>query len=513
MVGIGGGVPSETDDIRLGDIIVSKPGPDNGGVVQYDFGKTIRENRFIRTGSLNKPPTALLTALSTVQAKHKAAKYGYIEYLSTIPEPLQQEFSRPGTDKDRLFAANYDHVGNNPTCDHCDPEMVKKRAPRASPVPRVFYGTIASANQVMRLGAIRDKRAEECKALCFEMEAAGLMDDFPCVVIRGICDYADSHKNKQWQPYAAYTAATYAKELLSVIASEAVSKISPMQPPDVGTLTAIRSSSKLTSVPSPPKELSSEPENLSYNPASSSTDISANAFFVLNKFKSVALGRLVLDIRAPWEDYCPHTPMAGDDDIGTSPEPRLWNIMEKSKGTPMHAKLTSSFSSILSLEDPLTILGSASEKSYILSNSGHWFKNFCRTESIRRWIEDILKVGWDIYMVVGIHTLRKLPAGHSGPEDRVIQGKPSPDANEEIIIAVQYRKVVFRWFRKRDVDSAFLDIGENRWEPLLITKMSEVSGQNEDGDIIEADLQDDVRQEDLQAEGDVFDIAGQILIL
>jgi nucleoside phosphorylase len=53
--------------------------------------------------------------------------------------------------------------------------------------------------------------------LCFEMEAAGLMNSFPCLVIRGICDYADSHKNKRWQPYAAATAAVCAKEVLSAI--------------------------------------------------------------------------------------------------------------------------------------------------------------------------------------------------------------------------------------------------------------------------------------------------------
>ena len=61
--------------------------------------------------------------------------------------------------------------------------------------------------------------------LCFEMEAAGLMNNFPCLVVRGICDYADSHKNKQWQPYAAATAAAYAKELLSVIPSAEVAEI------------------------------------------------------------------------------------------------------------------------------------------------------------------------------------------------------------------------------------------------------------------------------------------------
>jgi hypothetical protein len=54
------------------------------------------------------------------------------------------------------------------------------------------------------------------------MEAAGLMNDFPCLVIRGICDYSDTHKHKLWQRYAAATAAAYAKELLEVIPEEEV---------------------------------------------------------------------------------------------------------------------------------------------------------------------------------------------------------------------------------------------------------------------------------------------------
>jgi nucleoside phosphorylase len=56
------------------------------------------------------------------------------------------------------------------------------------------------------------------------MEAAGLMDNFPCLVIRGICDYADSHKNKRWQAYAALAAAACAKELLLVIPPADVAK-------------------------------------------------------------------------------------------------------------------------------------------------------------------------------------------------------------------------------------------------------------------------------------------------
>ena len=83
--------------------------------------------------------------------------------------------------------------------------------------PVVHYGLIASADRLMKDAQVRDKLACDEEVLCFEMEAAGLMDHFPCVVIRGICDYSDTHKNDIWQGYAAATAAAYAKELLDVI--------------------------------------------------------------------------------------------------------------------------------------------------------------------------------------------------------------------------------------------------------------------------------------------------------
>ncbi|KAJ5118862.1 hypothetical protein N7448_010567 [Penicillium atrosanguineum] len=54
------------------------------------------------------------------------------------------------------------------------------------------------------------------------MELAGLMNHFPGLVIRGICDYADSHKSKEWQPYAALVAAAYAKELLLMVPDDQV---------------------------------------------------------------------------------------------------------------------------------------------------------------------------------------------------------------------------------------------------------------------------------------------------
>jgi hypothetical protein len=90
--------------------------------------------------------------------------------------------------------------------------------------PAIHYGLIASANQLMKDAIIRDKFAAEMDVLCFEMEAAGLMNTFPCLVIRGICDNSDSHKNKEWQGYAAMVAAAYAKDLLYRIVPGQVDK-------------------------------------------------------------------------------------------------------------------------------------------------------------------------------------------------------------------------------------------------------------------------------------------------
>jgi len=101
------------------------------------------------------------------------------------------------------------------TCELCNGPIFKRKR-RSGNHPRIHYGLIASGNQIIKSAQTRDDLAMKYNILCFEMEAAGIMNSIPCLVIRGICDYADSHKNKLWQEYAAATAAAYAKLLLSV---------------------------------------------------------------------------------------------------------------------------------------------------------------------------------------------------------------------------------------------------------------------------------------------------------
>ncbi|PGG99156.1 hypothetical protein GX51_06415 [Blastomyces parvus] len=214
MVGVGGGVPSAKSDIRLGDVVVGRPDGVHGGVVQYDFGKDTPDG-FVRTGHLNSPPAILLEAIAKVKANHIGGLRAIDEYASNIPG--SSEFLRNNVGSDLLFEPDYDHHGGD-TCEHCDGEKVVKRQQRTDQRIIVHYGTIASGNRVMRSGAERDTLSSKLGGvLCFEMEAAGLLNSFPCLVIRGICDYSDSHKNKSWQPYAAGVAAAYAKEVLSVI--------------------------------------------------------------------------------------------------------------------------------------------------------------------------------------------------------------------------------------------------------------------------------------------------------
>ncbi|KAL3963197.1 hypothetical protein ACCO45_000201 [Purpureocillium lilacinum] len=226
MVGIGGGVPGggglhlgddNGTDVRLGDIVVGDL------VVQYDLGKTVRDGKFERTaGPGRPPPDNLATAVKNLRGRHNLQPSRIPKILAEMLErhpSMGGKYARPVAAVDRLFDSAYDHPeGNSATCDQCDVSRLLQRPARSNEHCRIFYGRIASGNQVMKHGRTRDRLARELGALCFEMEAAGLVDaSFPCLVIRGISDYADSHKSNLWQGYAAAVAAAYAKELLAVI--------------------------------------------------------------------------------------------------------------------------------------------------------------------------------------------------------------------------------------------------------------------------------------------------------
>ncbi|KAF3908991.1 hypothetical protein ABW20_dc0109373 [Dactylellina cionopaga] len=240
MVGIGSGIPK--NKVRLGDVVVSTPIGNFPGVVQWDQGST-EDGKFKRTGALNNPPKSLLTALAKLETEQELSGSKIPQYLDELMANyprLASKYARTESLKDILFKSNYNHVVEAPaddndvndsndeededeeegeeSCKLCDQTKIVKRKPRGM---QIHYGLIASGNQTIKDGLLRDNLNKDLggNLLCVEMEAAGLLNDFPCITIRGISDYADSHKDSYigWQEHAAATAAAFAKELLGCV--------------------------------------------------------------------------------------------------------------------------------------------------------------------------------------------------------------------------------------------------------------------------------------------------------
>ncbi|BCS19896.1 uncharacterized protein APUU_20328A [Aspergillus puulaauensis] len=214
MVGIGGGIPSKKYPVRLGDIVVSEATERSPGVVQSDFGKWEKDG-FRVTGSLNRPSESLIRTTGAMRRNHLLKRTGIHalvhHFKGNVLHPEQWKYQ--GYQNDPLLR---DDSEPRPSarCAECaasSEEYVRD--------PMVHYGIIASGNQVVKSRVTRDRIWEELGACCVEMEAFGLMNHFPCLVIRGVCDYADENKGDRWQQYAALAAAAYAKDLLLQVSS------------------------------------------------------------------------------------------------------------------------------------------------------------------------------------------------------------------------------------------------------------------------------------------------------
>jgi nucleoside phosphorylase len=252
MVGIGGGIPTK---VKLGDVVISTPVDVYLGVVQWNLDKTEKNETFKRTGALNSPPKALLTAVSTMEGMNTIKECEIPRYLEEMgkkwPKSVQR-YSKPlpsglaNSNNDWNVPRDVISVlwgtilallgyllgweilaptarGGELAGSDGDQEQQEEIV--------VHYGLIPSGNQVIKNAKCRDKINERVggNVLCIEMEAAGLMKDFPCIVIRGICDYTDEQKNKNWQEYAAAVAAACAKELLGYVQPSLVAEERPLR--------------------------------------------------------------------------------------------------------------------------------------------------------------------------------------------------------------------------------------------------------------------------------------------
>ncbi|KAH7233732.1 hypothetical protein IWW34DRAFT_906212 [Fusarium oxysporum f. sp. albedinis] len=243
LVGICGGAPyynKGKGQIRLGDVVIST------GIVQYDFGRRFPD-KFEIKDSLNDIPGRpnleirnLLSKLMTARQSERLKTESW-KYLDELCQDAKRPATFPGRSKDLLFPVDYRHKHqdslacttctschheSDPVCDialtssceqmGCDTSQCLQRGNRQGEElhPLVHFGAFATGDTVMKSAKDRDYIMKDTQALGFEMESVGVWEVFPCVVIKSVCDYADSHKSKNWQPYAAACAASYAKGFL-----------------------------------------------------------------------------------------------------------------------------------------------------------------------------------------------------------------------------------------------------------------------------------------------------------
>jgi nucleoside phosphorylase len=226
LVGIAGGmgIPSEQwrakTSVFLGDVVISKRSGNDGGVVFWDRGRQT-QNGLESQPYLQGVPRILNNAFSKLQSLHDDQENQIEKIISEAGsrnKRFQNLVKRP--EIDTLFHEKYKHKGDEGNhCVNCDKgKIIRDRSETPSSQSRVHFGSIASGNKVVLDSATRAAILKKHpNVLAIEMEAAGTMDVFGCATIRGICDYADSHKNDDWQWYAAAAAAAVAKEVLGLI--------------------------------------------------------------------------------------------------------------------------------------------------------------------------------------------------------------------------------------------------------------------------------------------------------
>lgn len=233
LVGIGGGIPRSTlsndplENLHLGDVVVGWPGDGKPACVYHDRGRSHAGGHFEMVGTMQNPGWRLTQALAILTSDHELGRSNFKDQLMRLRG--DKRFAHPGMEQDRLFKATYDHVddfGSN--CIACDSDQLVQRPHRTEDAKGnlVFHrGRIATGNAVIHDSQLRDQISMRCDgALCVETEAAGVDVSRQCLVIRGISNYADSHKNDKWKFFAAGNATAFTRELLCKIQPDMIKK-------------------------------------------------------------------------------------------------------------------------------------------------------------------------------------------------------------------------------------------------------------------------------------------------
>jgi len=327
-----------------------------------------------------------------------------------------------------------------------------------------------------------------------------LMNAFPCIVIRGISDYADSHKNNQWKHYAAATAAAYAKELLRFIATEEIRETA------VITMQHTQGPSQTSAVTSTSANVSFFNESAEQNVVAPSnvslveqrgwqhvsTGLTFSGFSVLGSLNwdEAALGRFVLDITDPSLDYHPPSrPEIHPEEISIDQFSNIQQLLTR----PPNSFFQNLKRWLFTEEDPRRPVELVNQRAitFKLLNSGVVFRRILDDEDTKRWLERNWPKAY-IYFAVGIHGIIKISANPEADEqstERLLASRGLGPGDR--IIGVRYRKLRFQRFRKAQADEAYLDQGA-WWKEYYNN-----STQDDDEDSLQVTLDEETSIENL----------------
>ncbi|KAI1457502.1 nucleoside phosphorylase domain-containing protein [Annulohypoxylon moriforme] len=219
LVGLGSGIPPK---VRLGDVVIGVPYDGLPGVVECQRSET---EGYRKTGEMGRPPSILLSALTKLQSIHEIDGSKIPKYLAKMGknERLASKYLVSDALQDPLLVSGATAPGV-----HGQSTKLELRE------TEIHYGLIANTSIQIRDKVTRENFGSSLgnhRLLCIYTEAPGLMTNFPCIVIRGICDYADEHRDnyKGWQEPAAAVSAAFAKEVLSVLPEAEVASLSTIK--------------------------------------------------------------------------------------------------------------------------------------------------------------------------------------------------------------------------------------------------------------------------------------------
>lgn len=234
LVGVGGGVPHYTDytkHVRLGDVVISTP-PDSQRKYIYMYCEKLHtsgdsENDSSLPNEYNIktwcPPSLRLQEIGLNLWEQGLADPERRPWHYLIQKGLQElkgresSFCRPSPDTDKLYMS----IGGEDVIEVGHPQPVEGSFdPRMPDMPMLHFGAVGSGRVLMEDDTTRLEFADHRGILAFDTEFDSVVesiygnrkDDY--VFIRGIADYKDGTKKKEWQPYAALAAAAVMRSII-----------------------------------------------------------------------------------------------------------------------------------------------------------------------------------------------------------------------------------------------------------------------------------------------------------